>query len=81
MISERSEGQAAAKIAVAVIVGGRMVGVIVAVAVGGTGVGVSGRINLVAARQAKVENRSGRIHKNSLRTEWVRISQRPLSNP
>lgn len=47
-------------------VGGGSVGVrveTIIVAVGGTGVGVSGMIKRVAARQASVESKSGRIHK------------------
>lgn len=72
-MSASNEGQAATN--VGVTVGGGMVGVnvAVAVAVGGTGVGVSGMINLVAARQAKVDSRNGNIHKNNFRTEWVRM--------
>ena len=78
MMSESRDGQAATKVAVAV--GGGSVGVNVAVGVGGIGVGVSGMINLVAARQAKVEKRNGRNHKNIFRAEWLRIES-PSSNP
>jgi len=80
MISERSEGHVASKMGVAVGGGMVAVGRTVGVSVG-RGVGVSGRINLVAARQANVERRSGSVHKNNLSTEWVRIEKRPLSSP
>jgi hypothetical protein len=81
MILDRREGQAATKVGVAV--GGRIVavGTTVDVSVGGRGVGVSGMMSLVAARQAKVEIRNGSVHKNNVRTEWLRIRQGPLSNP
>lgn len=81
MMSASREGHAATNVGVAVGGGTVGVNVIVAVAVGGMGVGVSGMINLVAARQAKVEIRNGSVHKNNLHTEWLRIAQSPLSNP
>jgi hypothetical protein len=69
MMSESREGQAATNVGVAV--GGGTVGVNVAVDVGGMGVGVSGMMSLVAARQAKVESRSGSVHKNNFGTEYA----------
>jgi hypothetical protein len=72
MISDSKDGQATSKtgVAVAGISVGRSVAVNVRVGEG-IGVGVSGMMSRVAARQAKVEKRSARVHKIKVLTERV----------